>query len=640
MFNWLSAVRRGSMCLLAGIGMTFTLPQLPGLQDDGVARIGDTTYASLQEAINSAKEGETTQITLLADVNDGCGIEVADGSANKSIEIDFDGHTYVVANGLVGPEGLRTQAMYFAPNNRVSLKNGTISVAAHLAEYMMTNYADLTLDNMTVDATNAILQEDIIDCWGDSQTGGGYTSGITSWVSLLSKRIGYTLNGKSADHSINNFGHGGDSSTEIAVRFGSMPLYIDSCVISKSTSVRDTCLIYAQNRCSVKRLGTLWGTFNPVTVDGISCYIRNPNTSAKKTICRVSKGKEDHVVKNGTRVVVPYGSYGRDRVTIIMSGANKGYGTTYEDYVTILDDMIAMIPATEKRYIIIPSFTVAFVTPMGMTISEVEEKMAERYGEHFLNVRTYLIENGLSENGLEPTATDLSYISKGRVPKSLMHEGDYHLNQKGFISQTNVMYNKLVELGYLKMDSTWENEEQFRKLLSRPLIGFYGGQSVFRNSIVKFKDADHTGLLVDGGNVVMESGGVQGPVSVAAGAMSITGGDFKDKVTAADAALLDISGGLFVNPVLEESCADGYVPLDYSNGTYTVVGKGNASFNNGDVNQDGFVNISDAICVCDVIGGGKLFADKADVNNDGVVDISDVVTVINFILASDYESEP
>ncbi len=538
-------------------------------EDEYVAKIGEKNFFTLQEAINDVEAGNPVTILLLRDVADGDGFELPENVGGKQLVVDFDGHAYVVSKNLVGPSEPKKHAVFFSSGNSVTLKNGTISVAPHLAEYMIENHADLELENMTVDAANATVQEDVIDCWGDSQTGGA--AGVASWVNIVAKKAGYKLNGGTASHSINNRGNGGDSSTEIAIRYGSLPLYINPCIISKSNTTRTDCTVFAENGGPVKNLGTLWADFNPCTVDGISCYIRNPNKSAQKTIVRVKNGSADHEITEPTRVVMPIGLYGRDRITIIMTGANKGYGGTYESYIKIIDDMIALIPSEEKRYIIIPSYTVAFVEPMGMTIGEVEERMAERYGEHFLNIRQYLIENGLSENGLEPTATDLSQIKKGMVPKSLKAEGDFHLNQYGMLSQANAIYAKLLELGYLK-NQVDEEGKAVETAFARPTVSFYEGASRITNTTIKLNTSDQTGVFVDGAQLSLGTGTVvNGQLTVAKGNVEVTDGVYKGMVFADDEADLQVSGGTFINPVLEKDCADGYIPYDNNNATYTVV---------------------------------------------------------------------
>ena len=59
----------------------------------------------------------------------------------------------------------------------------------------------------------------------------------------------------------------------------------------------------------------------------------------------------------------------------------------------------------------------------------------------------------------------------------------------------------------------------------------------------------------------------------------------------------------------------------------------------GDVNEDGFVNISDVVAVINVMAGAATYP-RANVNEDDNVDISDVVLVINIMASGDsQESE-
>ncbi len=132
-------------------------------QAQNVAKIGDTEYASLQEAIMACPtDGSETTITLLADVANGTGFQLPDGTKGRNVIINFGKHTYTVADGLVGSTGTATQAMHFASGNTITLKNGTINVKADLVDsntgklckMMMQNYANLTIEGMTIDCTN------------------------------------------------------------------------------------------------------------------------------------------------------------------------------------------------------------------------------------------------------------------------------------------------------------------------------------------------------------------------------------------------------------------------------------------------------------------------------------------------------
>ena len=126
-----------------------------------VAQIGETTYETLAEAFDAAKDGDT--ITLLADCS-GNGIQVASERFNgKGLTVDFAGHTYTVGGVLVGSATTGTNAFQLLRDNKITFMNGMIEGVAentkpaedtpnwHGAPAMVIqNYCDLTLTNMNI----------------------------------------------------------------------------------------------------------------------------------------------------------------------------------------------------------------------------------------------------------------------------------------------------------------------------------------------------------------------------------------------------------------------------------------------------------------------------------------------------------
>ena len=53
--------------------------------------------------------------------------------------------------------------------------------------------------------------------------------------------------------------------------------------------------------------------------------------------------------------------------------------------------------------------------------------------------------------------------------------------------------------------------------------------------------------------------------------------------------------------------------------------------NDGDVNQDGSVNILDVVMTVNIVLSDE-YDDIADVNNDGAVDVLDIVQLVDLIL--------
>jgi len=120
------------------------------------------SYASLADAINAVADGGT--ITMVADVDGAAGISVPSG---KNFTVDFANHTYLVGNPGAGSPGTATQAFQLLKDSTIVFKNGTIGCTTANKDFTWTkgdsvkgiailiqNYANLTLQNMTIDGTN------------------------------------------------------------------------------------------------------------------------------------------------------------------------------------------------------------------------------------------------------------------------------------------------------------------------------------------------------------------------------------------------------------------------------------------------------------------------------------------------------
>ena len=131
-----------------------------------VAEVNGTKYETLAGAVAAAAPGET--VKLLGDAS-GAGVVI-----NKNITIDFGGFTYTFTEG-VGSTGTESNGFQILSGNTVTLKNGTLNVAAESAGkfYMLIqNYANLTVTNMTLDGTN-------LDKWSATD-GDSYALSINS----------------------------------------------------------------------------------------------------------------------------------------------------------------------------------------------------------------------------------------------------------------------------------------------------------------------------------------------------------------------------------------------------------------------------------------------------------------------------
>lgn len=128
-----------------------------------VAQIGDATFETLAEAIAAVKDGET--IKMIANVTGADGISVESG---KNFTVDFDNHTYTLGGDDAGSAGTQTQGFQLLQGSTITFKNGTINCSEANKDRTWTpgssepkgiamliqNYANLTLNSMTIDGSN------------------------------------------------------------------------------------------------------------------------------------------------------------------------------------------------------------------------------------------------------------------------------------------------------------------------------------------------------------------------------------------------------------------------------------------------------------------------------------------------------
>ena len=69
------------------------------------------------------------------------------------------------------------------------------------------------------------------------------------------------------------------------------------------------------------------------------------------------------------------------------------------------------------------------------------------YGHIEINLREYMVTNGLADAGLVPTQKDKDSIAKGQVPPQLMIDGT-HFTTLGYKEIATLVYLKMKELGY------------------------------------------------------------------------------------------------------------------------------------------------------------------------------------------------
>ena len=75
-------------------------------------------------------------------------------------------------------------------------------------------------------------------------------------------------------------------------------------------------------------------------------------------------------------------------------------------------------------------------------------RLAEIYGDTFIDDRRYLIDHGLADAGITPTAADQYSIDRDTIPPSLLADDLTHLLAPGLTIRANLAVARMRQLGW------------------------------------------------------------------------------------------------------------------------------------------------------------------------------------------------
>ena len=163
--------------------------------------------------------------------------------------------------------------------------------------------------------------------------------------------------------------------------------------------------------------------------------------------------KRDRRSKKGERIAVDEGTQFKthgmtdaraDDILVIFAGTNDLPNAQSVNNIISLERQ--MLEAANCDKYIIVGLTYASGIP---EIDKVNEAMSKAFGDHFVDIRKYMLNYGLADAGLEPTSQDIQDIKKGEIPSSL--RSDYvHGNKHYHRLLGEQVYRRMVYLGYIR----------------------------------------------------------------------------------------------------------------------------------------------------------------------------------------------
>lgn len=308
-----------------------------------------------------------------------------------------------------------------------------------------------------------------IVCWGDSLTTG--SSGNVSYPHTLQKYLDvyitdiydlrYSLDSVEGtsmidwdDYDISipvvNMGAGRENTATILGRSGVIPYVVASDFMIPAGTESVTLEIVAEDGRAVTPLIAGDGGVNPVTIAGVQGTLAR--TSDPRfwnrhiyQFTRLETGAEVSVEK-GTEIVTAVTDAYQDYVHIVWLG-------TYDNAVNpekLVSDTKALLQRQKintDRYLVIGPCTTngTWATVYSSNIEAIDSAMLQAFGDRYINLRKYLIEDGLRDANITATTQDKQSIAVGKIPNS------FHSNTSG-ADLNGVAYELLGKLVYERMD--------------------------------------------------------------------------------------------------------------------------------------------------------------------------------------------
>lgn len=334
---------------------------------------------------------------------------------------------------------------------------GTVSV------YMFKNSTTYTtvskLYSSSANVTLAYIGADsipVISTWGDSTTSTG-TDGL-SWPSRLQNEI--------TTHNVKNMAISGEFTTSTSCRQGGNQAHVKTAFTIPATCTEIEVELESKDNQTFSNSPVLSTgcNYNPVTISDIEGSISCKNN--KYYFTRYTEGDEVQVNANTDVISKTSEVRKNDDIMIIYLGTNSGWDDTPAKLLAQVQSMVNYYQGT--KYIIATGATgyrLRNESTRAIT-TQVETLFSTTFGEHYFNLRQYLIDNSLTENNITATDVDKSRIALGQVPASILMGAsdlnagkaggdgvdDTHYNTYGLESVKNAFKSKLISLGYITIN--------------------------------------------------------------------------------------------------------------------------------------------------------------------------------------------
>lgn len=314
-----------------------------------------------------------------------------------------------------------------------------------------------------------------IVCWGDSLTAG--TSGNVSYPYTLQKYLNAYISDiydfrssvenaadypklKWSDYKVSipvvNMGGGQDSSATILGRAGVSP-YVTKKEFTIPAGVEGVAIEFTSGdgKQQVAPLSAGNVGINPVTIAGVKGTLSmvasddNVWNQYSYQFTRLEAGDEVTVEK-GTEIISGVADTYTDYIHIVWIGTYDPYRSA-ELLVKDVQQLLSRQTGNTDRYLVIGPCTYgsSWELTSSIYLDKIDSAMLYAFGNRYINVRKYLIEDGMTDAGIKPTSKDSLNMGKGFVPDSFhSNAAGADLNGAAYRLIGRLIYERMDHLGY------------------------------------------------------------------------------------------------------------------------------------------------------------------------------------------------
>lgn len=340
--------------------------------------------------------------------------------------------------------------LWFVVGGQVSQGYGIVNISFELFVFDNKAQQELnadTLENLSVeqiteqitgDVTNILSQTNkIIDCYGDSLTQGAPVYGNLAYPAQLKLLVG-------DKYTVNQQGIGGNTVQDILARQGAYLAVVAPFTIPADSTPVDIVLTSSQDGRLIRwAQNDLATKVNPVYINGVEGTLTETTDDSDVyhyTFTRREKGNIVEI-KRPTFLITSKSLDTKEDIQILWIGQNGAWNSE-DELVEMFKAAINHMSGLQKRYI-----CVGLSSGTKESRAVLERKMGIAFGNHYINIRDYLVKYGLNDAGISATEQDTQDILAGKVPTSLRADG-VHLTADGYKVIAKVIHQRGKELGY------------------------------------------------------------------------------------------------------------------------------------------------------------------------------------------------